>query len=80
MFSCFKKLPEVVGDIKIPTLFQKGLADLAVTGWEKLKPALTPENITVKEYEGLYHEVYNETEELRKPVLKDLSDWLEKHV
>ena len=35
---------------------------------------------TLHVYEGLYHEIYNELEAQRKPVLKDLEDWLEKRL
>ncbi len=80
MFTSFKKLPEIIKQIKIPALYQKGLADEVVAGWDQLRAALTADNMTVKEYEGLYHEIYNEIEKDRKKVLKDLSDWLEAQV
>ena len=31
-------------------------------------------------YDGLYHEIYNETEKNRNKVLKDLATWLENHM
>jgi len=34
---------------------------------------------TIKIYDGLYHEVYNEIEKDRRIVLNDLSDWLNNH-
>ena len=80
MFASFKKLPNIVGDINIPILVQKGLADATVTGYNELKAALKSENITIHEYNGLYHEIYNELEEDRTKILKDLSDWLSNHV
>ena len=80
MFESFNKLPNIVGDIHCPILIQKGLADATVTGYDELKIALKSENVTIQEYEGLYHEIYNELEEDRKNVLKDLSDWLSNHL
>lgn len=80
MFSSFEKLPSIVREIDCPMLVQKGLADATVTGYNELKSAFKSENVTFKEYDGLYHEVYNELEEDRKRVLKDLSDWLETHI
>ncbi len=35
---------------------------------------------TLQIYEGLYHEIYNETAEQRKGVLDDLSMWLQKRI
>ena len=35
---------------------------------------------TIKIYQGLYNEVYNELEQDRKIVLKDLRDWLNSHI
>lgn len=31
-------------------------------------------------YDGLYHEIYNETEDHRKKVLSDLDNWLNEHI
>jgi alpha-beta hydrolase superfamily lysophospholipase len=41
---------------------------------------LNLEDKTLYVYDGRYHEIYNEDENLRKQVLKDLEDWLEKHL
>jgi acylglycerol lipase len=35
---------------------------------------------TIKIYQGLYHEVYNEPKERRDVVLNDLVKWLDSHV
>jgi len=80
MFESFNKLPNIVGDIHCPILIQKGLADATVTGYDEMKIALKSENITIQEYEGLYHEIYNESEKDRQHVLKDLSNWLSSHL
>ena len=80
MFESFENLPEIVGDIKCPILVQKGLADDLITGYDELKSALNPNDVTFREYEGLYHEIYNELSNDREKVLHDLSDWLENHL
>ena len=35
---------------------------------------------TLHVYDGRYHEIYNESEDLWRQVLKDLEDWLEKRL
>ena len=35
---------------------------------------------TLHVYDGRYHEIYNEAEDLRRQVLEDLEDWLETHL
>lgn len=80
MFDSFEKLPSIIKDIKLPILVQKGLADATVTGFDELKTSLKSDHVTILEYEGLYHEIYNELDADRKRVLKDLSDWLENHL
>jgi len=46
----------------------------------ELDELMTMPDKTIKIYEGLYHEVYNELEEDRRRVLTDLSNWLDDHV
>ena len=59
MFDSFEKLPNILKNIKLPILVQKGLADATVTGYNELKTDIKSENVTILEYEGLYHEIYN---------------------
>ncbi|HDZ18197.1 hypothetical protein LCGC14_0718010 [marine sediment metagenome] len=80
MIESFKKLPDIVGNLECPILVQKGLADEIITGYDELKSALNPNDVTFREYEGLYHEIYNELSKDREKVLRDLSDWLENHL
>lgn len=68
------------GDFKLPLLIQCGTADTAMLGHEDFEDLFTMEDKTIKFYEGLFHEVYNELEEDRKVVLKDLGDWLDNHL
>jgi alpha-beta hydrolase superfamily lysophospholipase len=74
------KSTKLLGEIKIPTLVQSGSEDNEMLGAAEFQDRLTVADKTVKIYEGLYHEVYNEREADRKVVLKDLGDWLDKHV
>ncbi|MHA2283806.1 MAG: alpha/beta hydrolase [Promethearchaeota archaeon] len=80
MFDSFEKLPSIIKNIKLPILVQKGLADATVTGYNELKTSLKSDNVTIIEYEGLYHEIYNELDTDRKRVLKDLSNWIESQI
>ncbi len=74
------KARKVLGQIKIPTLVQSGSEDKEMLGAAKFKDLLTMDDKTIKIYDGLYHEVYNEVEKDRKIVLKDLGDWLDNHL
>ncbi len=67
------------GNISIPVLIQCGSADTSFSGQEELYNAMASNDKTIKIYEGLKHEVYNELEEDRKVVLKDLHNWLNEH-
>lgn len=80
MMKCFKKANEMVDQITIPVLFQSGSADKIVLGVEELAPKFVNAETTVKIYDGLYHEVYNELKADRDVVLKDLGDWLDRCV
>jgi len=61
-------------------LIQCGSEDRLVSGALELKEMIKNENIKIIVYEGLYHEVYNETENYRTQVFKDLFEWLKEHV
>ena len=80
MIKSFEEAPDMVGDFKLPVLIQRGAEDSVMTGTEELKDAFTTSDLTYKEYDGLYHEIYNELEKDRTRVLNDLSDWLDKHL
>ena len=80
MIKGFEESPDIVGDFKPPVLIQRGAEDSAMTGTEELKDAFKVSDFTYKLYDGLYHEIYNELEKDRTRVLKDLIDWLDKHL
>ena len=80
MIKSFEESPDIVGDLKLPVLIQRGAEDRDMTGTEELKDAFQTGDLTYKLYEGLYIEIYNELEKDRTRVLKDLIDWLDKHL
>ena len=80
MLNNFKNLKSFIGNFKINLLVQCGSEDKLIKGSENLENLFKMPDKTIKIYEGLYHEVYNEVEESRIKVLKDLSNWLNNHV
>ena len=80
MIKSFEEATEIVGDFKLPILIQRGSEDSIMTGTEELRDAFRVSDLTYKEYEGLYHEIYNELEKDRVRVLNDLVDWLDNHL
>jgi len=76
----FEEAPDIVGDFKLPVLIQRGAEDTIMTGTEELRDAFTVSDLTYKQYDGLYHEIYNELEKDRTRVLKDSIEWLDKHL
>ncbi len=73
--------PQGAPQLKLPVLVQHGTADrlvpLAATRpvYDRLG---NPKLRTVRLYDGLFHEVYNEPE--RAQVVADLESWLDRHV
>ena len=80
MLKNFKKLPEIVQNLSLPTLVQRGSDDIAVQGFEELESSFKMQDKEIHIYEGLFHEVYNENKSERKKVLADLSNWLNNHL
>jgi alpha-beta hydrolase superfamily lysophospholipase len=68
--------------LKVPTLLQVAGDDHLVSARSSVQffEKLDLEDKTLQVYDGRYHEIYNEGEDLRRQVLKDLEDWLEKHL
>ncbi|MBD3227747.1 MAG: alpha/beta fold hydrolase [Candidatus Lokiarchaeota archaeon] len=75
-----KKGNKLTPEIKIPTLVQFGSEDTLILNGDELEELMTMEDKTIKKYDGLRHEVYNEVEKERKKVIQDLLDWLNEHV
>jgi lysophospholipase len=80
LFKGFKEATKRISDIRIPLLVQKGQEDPIIININELLDNITAEDKTLKVYDGLYHEIYNEIEEDRIFVLKDLSEWLNAHL
>jgi len=80
--SAMEKANREKQKIKIPVLMQIAGDDHLVNA-EASKSFF--ETLAIKDkmihvYEGLYHEVYNEREDVRKPVLNDLEAWINSHI
>jgi alpha-beta hydrolase superfamily lysophospholipase len=69
-----------VGAINVPTLILYGTADglAPPAGSVMLGERIRAADITVKAYDGLFHEIFNEPE--REAVLDDLVGWLRARV
>lgn len=74
-----EKLPDRLGDLRLPILVLQGTADRLVplSASRLVHDRVSSPDRTLRLYEGLYHEVFNEPE--RDQVLADLCDWLERH-
>jgi alpha-beta hydrolase superfamily lysophospholipase len=66
--------------LQVPLLYQKGSDDKLMVQDKKLADAFNMPDKTLKYYDGLYHEVYNEAEGMREQPLQDLLDWLQTHL
>lgn len=68
--------------VKIPLLMQLAGDDhlTDVNASKRFFDGLTVDDKTLHIYERLYHEIYNEKEELRSRPLQDLSKWVDAHL
>lgn len=80
MLINFKNLKTTIKNFKINLLVQCGSEDKIIKGGEELDDLFKMDYKTIKIYEGLYHEVYNEIEKDRRIVLNDLTEWLNRHI
>jgi len=71
-----------VSGLKVPMLLQVAGNDKLVNARSSTQffENLDLEDKTLHVYEGRYHEIYNEVEDLRKDVFEDLENWLEKRL
>jgi lysophospholipase len=71
-----QRFPATVGAITVPTLILYGTADglCPPAGSEMLAQRIGSPDLTVKAYDGLFHEILNEPE--REAVLDDIVAWL----
>jgi acylglycerol lipase len=72
-----EKMRARLTQIDLPILIMHGSDDegAAVSGSKQPAEKASAKDVTLKLYDGLYHEVFNEPE--RDIVLGDLVDWLE---
>ena len=73
-------IPKMAAQITLPILMIQGGADRLVDpeGAKMLFETVQSPDKTIKIYEGLYHEIFNEPE--RDQVLADVEGWLESHL
>ncbi len=76
MLSAMQRITTEAASIHLPILLLQGSADRLVNpdGAKMLYEKASTPNKTLKVYEGLYHEVFNEPE--REQVFKDMEAWL----
>jgi alpha-beta hydrolase superfamily lysophospholipase len=74
------ELKEKTSQIKLPLLIMQGSEDQLVdpSGAKEFYANVASQDKTLKLYEGLYHEIFNEPERLQ--VFADLEHWLEQHL
>jgi len=80
ILGAMKRIPEIAAQITLPILLIQGGADRLVDpeGAQMLFETVQSSDKTIKIYEGLYHEIFNEPE--RDQVLSDVEEWLENHL
>jgi acylglycerol lipase len=79
MVAAFDTLPERARGLKLPLLLQHGTADALTdpAGTRLLESRSGSPDMTVRWYDGLWHEIYNEPESAAP--LSDLREWLNAH-
>jgi alpha-beta hydrolase superfamily lysophospholipase len=80
LLNALNHLSRRAAEIRLPLLILQGSEDSLVDleGGQYLYDRVSSEDKTLKIYEGLYHEVYNEPE--HDQVLRDVQVWLEAHL
>jgi len=80
LIRSLKMLERRIPELKLPLLVMHGTADRLAdaSGSQMLVQLARSKDKTLKLYEGLYHEIFNEPE--RERVFSDLDDWLKKHL
>lgn len=80
ILKAMQRFPQEAARITLPILLLQGGDDRLVdpAGAQMLFDAVQSPDKTLKIYEGLYHEIFNEPE--RDQVLDDMEGWLENHI
>ena len=71
-------IPSALCLLELPMLIQHGAQDqlAGVSGSQMVMDAVSAKDKTLKVYDGLYHEIYNEIPKDRARVLADLNAWI----
>jgi alpha-beta hydrolase superfamily lysophospholipase len=71
-----------MSNLSMPVLFQVAGDDHLVNGLvsKRVFNDIAGRDKTLHDYEGFYHENYNETADRRQRALSDLADWLDRHI
>ena len=77
ILSAMMRITEEAGELRLPMIIVQGAADSLIepSGAQMLYEKASSTDKTLKIYDGMYHEVFNEPN--REIVLKDVEDWLE---
>jgi alpha-beta hydrolase superfamily lysophospholipase len=80
MLSAMQRVNSEASKITLPIILVHGSEDALAdpAGSQMLYDETNSKDKTLKIYDGLYHEVFNEPE--RDQVLKDVENWLESHI
>jgi alpha-beta hydrolase superfamily lysophospholipase len=80
MLKTMRRVTEEAGTITLPLMIVQGSEDKLVdpAGARMLYKTVSSDDKTLKIYDGLYHEVFNEPEHAE--VLGDVEAWLDAHV
>ncbi len=80
ILKTMQRVTEQATKIRLPIMIVQGSDDKVVDprGAQLLYDLVTSEDKTIKIYDGLYHEVFNEPE--HEQVLNDVKTWLEAHL
>lgn len=75
-------LPDKLSKVKLPVLLMHGSDDklAGIGGSEMVLARIRSKDKTLKRYEGLYHEIFNEFPADRARVFADMSAWIEAHL
>ncbi|MFK8042529.1 alpha/beta hydrolase [Congregibacter sp.] len=80
LFSAMENLQKRRGEVTLPVLVMHGEGDVmaAVSGSQNFFDSVGSEDKTLRLYPGLYHEIFNEPEQVQ--VLGELGDWMDAHI
>ena len=75
-------LPARLPQVTLPMLLMHGMEDklAGFSGSEMVYRSIRSQDKTIKLYEGLYHEIFNELPADRARVFADMSGWIEAHI